>query len=238
MVLTLKLDTKYKFLRYANEWHYIFYGRIFYFKKNSFQGLTSNLEIKYTYVDVLVSNDNEKPSLYSGFLADYDLDRKDISKIERIHLLKAIRYKLDEESNQLVQRNIPGDIFTIIGHRIININCIYVFFDTTEISLKKYNKNKKLLFYAQLFLVFIFGLISTIIIAKIDIPKYPILNSILLKSFWYRIVVIYVINIFFGLLIPLRVDREEKTIKFIGFHYILLNLLLIVTICFALYLYL
>lgn len=238
IVLVLKLDTKFKFLRFSNDWHYIFNGRIFYFKKNSFQGLTSNLEIKYTYIDVLVSNENEKPSLYSGFLADYDLDRNNISKIERLHLLKAIRYKKDETTNTIIQRNIPGDIFTIIGDRIININCIYIFYDKNEISIKKFNQQKKILFYAQLFLVILFSLVSTVIIAKIHIPQYTVLNSILAKSFWYRITVIYVINIFIGLLIPFKVDREESVIKFLGHHYILLNLLLIVLIGFALYLYL
>jgi hypothetical protein len=54
IVVFFSLDTKWKFLRYSNTWHYLFTGRILKIKSST--KFSKKLpKIKYTYLDILVS---------------------------------------------------------------------------------------------------------------------------------------------------------------------------------------
>ena len=70
----LRLDRRYKLLRYRNYWHYLLRGGI-----REFGGVgpllsTGRGEVAYTYVDVVVGGDGGDV-LYNGVLVDYELAR-------------------------------------------------------------------------------------------------------------------------------------------------------------------
>lgn len=104
LILFLGLDTKWKFFRYGNNWHYMLNGKILKFKHHFSSDFNHKFKVKYTYLDILVSEKGEETTLYSGFFADYDLCPYDISKLEKIHLLKATRYK--KINDKVITRNI------------------------------------------------------------------------------------------------------------------------------------
>lgn len=234
-VLFFGLDTKYKFLRFSNCWHYVFNGKIFKFKKDSLSSVDSNLKVKYTFVDVLVSGEAEKPTLYSGLLADYDLCPNNINKIERIHLLKATRYKKSENSTEL--KNIPGNLFTIIGDKILNINCTYVCFEIDEIKNKKFNKLKNIIFLIQLISILVFLFSAIMLLFSIQIIDTHFFHAIINKSVIYKIGIIFFFNVAIGLITPFNIDRIEKKVNFIGLTQYIILLLITGIIAFILNLF-
>ncbi len=146
LIRVLKLDRKSKIFRFKNQWFYILKGEIFDFDKfkRAFTTLNKpNLDTKnvdMVFADVLVDSD-EGTKLYTGFVADYDLDSNDISKLEKIYLLDAHRYKKEKKSDEEgVEKNtvlkipIPGSIFILPVDKLININLLYI---TSEKELNK-----------------------------------------------------------------------------------------------------
>lgn len=79
------LDTKIKFLRFNNNWHYLFTGKILKFKKVDHDH-NLRLKVKYTYLDILVQDKGENSTLYSGLFADYDLSSDNVNKLDKIYL--------------------------------------------------------------------------------------------------------------------------------------------------------
>ncbi|MCO6174442.1 hypothetical protein NHF50_05230 [Flavobacterium sp. NRK F10] len=226
IIILFNWDTRFKFLRFKNNWHYIFSGKIFKFKKYSEHSLENTLKVKYTFVDVLVAEESDKPSLYSGLLADYDLCSENINKIERIHLLKATRYK--KVNNNTAIKNIPGNLFTIIGDKILNINCTYVFYNEDEIQTKKFNSKKYLLITSQIITVIAFFVSLIILLFSFKIFKNDFLNSLIEKGFWYKILLLFTINIFLGLFTPFTINLKDKKVEFIGGKAFVLKIILLI----------
>jgi hypothetical protein len=155
IVIFYKLDTKFKFLRFNNDWHYVFNGKIFQFKKHSLPEINSTVELKYTYINVLTKNVVEENTLYSGFLADYELCSNNTNKIERIHLLRATK-NINNSKGNFTQKNIPGNLFTIQGENILNINCVYICYDAKELEdLKTKYKSKVFKYKSNILLMFL-----------------------------------------------------------------------------------
>lgn len=207
-------DTRWKFFRFGNNWHYLFSGKILKFKKYTSSNIDHNLKVKYTYLDILVSGKGDETTLYSGLFADYDINPQDISKLEKVHLLKAIRYKKDGDKTLI--RNIPGNLFTIMGDNILNINCTYICFDEEE------SRNKFFIFQKNIFIPV--SIISTLFFLTILISFLFSLN--LFNSIWYqrillesvltKAILLFFLNIIMGLFTPFEIKNEEKRIKFIG----------------------
>jgi hypothetical protein len=218
-------DTRWKFFRFGNNWHYLFSGKILKFKKYTSSNVDHNLKVKYTYLDVLVSGKGDETTLYSGLFADYDINRQDISKLEKIHLLKATRYKKD--GNATLIRNIPGNLFTIMGDRILNINCTYICFDEEE------SRNKSFVFQKNIFIPV--SIVSTLFFLTILISFLFSLN--LFNSVWYqkilsesiftKTILLFFLNIVMGLFTPFEIKNEEKKVKFIGAKAYLYKIILI-----------
>jgi len=224
-------DTRWKFFRYSNNWHYLFSGKILKFKKYSASNIDHNLKVKYTYLDILVSEKGDATTLYSGLFADYDINPQDISKLEKVHLLKATRYKKDGDS--VKTKNIPGNIFTIMGDRILNINCTYICFDEDESKNKSFLTQKNIfipltilstLFFLTIFISFLFSL---------NIFNSNWYEAILSKSIFTKIVLLFFLNIVMGLFTPFEIKNEEKKVAFIGlkaysFKIVLILIMLII----------
>lgn len=95
-----KWDKKFKLFRFQNQWYYIFSGEILNMKKFEEAHRVSfnrngkfNHDVSTTYADILVSMDEDRRELYTGYVVDYDLNSEDISKLDKIYLLDTYRYK-------------------------------------------------------------------------------------------------------------------------------------------------
>ena len=135
-------DKKFKLFRFRNQWYYIFSGEVLKMKKFknahrvSYQNnITFNAETNTTFADILVSVNENKRELYTGFVVDYDLKSEDITKLDKIYLIDAYRYKKQSTHTpsgqnpnpaQTIQKKIPGDAFILSADNIININLTYI----------------------------------------------------------------------------------------------------------------
>lgn len=121
VIRKLKLDRRYKLLRFKNHWHYLLQGEALDFPHISGE----EKQIDVTYVDVVVNVGNES-LLYSGVLQDYQLtseggglDYLILSYVRR----RNIKDKdIDENANYY---NVPGDFFVIPYKDVINVNLSY-----------------------------------------------------------------------------------------------------------------
>lgn len=231
IVLLFGWDTRWKFLRYSNNWHYFFSGKILKFKKYVAEDIDHKLKVKYTYLDILVSEKGEDTTLYSGLFADYDLNPFDTSKLEKIYLYKAIRYKKNNENT--LTKNIPGNLFTIMGDRILNINCTYICFDEDESNNKKFKRQKNLLIPIQIVSTLLFLTILISFVFSLNIfSSVWYHEEVLSKSFFFKILIIFTLNIFIGLMTPFEILKKEKKVKLIGAKAIFLKILLfVISLC-------
>ncbi|SCY73760.1 hypothetical protein SAMN02927916_3108 [Flavobacterium anhuiense] len=225
MILFFGVDTKWKFFRYGNNWHYLFSGKILKFKHHFSSDFNHKLKVKYTYLDILVSEKGEETTLYSGFFADYDICANDISKLERVYLLKATRYKKTEEG--VITRNIPGNLFTIMGDRILNINCTYVCFSEDESKYKSFINRRNILISAQILTTISFIAIAICILFSLRLTDNIYFNKILTFSFFEKIIILFLLNIFIGLLTPFKIDSQNHKINFNGFENYLTKIIII-----------
>ncbi|MCL9808931.1 hypothetical protein [Flavobacterium luminosum] len=232
IVLLFSWDTRWKFLRFSNNWHYLFSGKILKFKKYISSEIDHRLKVKYTYLDILVSEKGEETTLYSGLFADYDLNPQDTCKLEKIHLYKAIRYKKNDDGTT-VSKNIPGNLFTIVGDRILNINCTYICFDEEESNNKKFSNQKNLLIPVQIASTLFFLTILISFTFSLNIFNSSWYNQELLsKSFFYKVLIIFTLNFGIGLITPFEIFKKEKKVKFIGMKaYSLKIILIIISLC-------
>lgn len=140
IVRGFRLDRRWKTLRYKNQWYYVFSGEVFEFHK--FKRATQTLskinrkgkDVQLARADVLIKG-AEGGELYTGYVADYDLNSTDISKLDNLYLLDAIRYKTSESSilsanekyHVMEERKlIPGELFVLNMTNVVNINVSYL----------------------------------------------------------------------------------------------------------------
>lgn len=221
IVLLFGCDTKWKFLRYGNNWHYLFSGKILKFKPH----LDNKLKVEFTYLDVLVSEKSDETTLYSGLLADYEICPYDISKLEKIHLLKATRYKkLDDK---VITKNIPGNLFTIMGDKILNINCTYICFDEAESKRKSFLFQKRLLFAFKILTSLFFLVVFVCFAFKLNVFGSMWFLDILNKPLLEKLCLLFLLNITIGLFTPFIIDSEKMQVNFIGWKQYFYKILLI-----------
>lgn len=233
VILFFNWDTKWKFLRFNNNWHYQFSGRILKFKKNLSVGFNHKLKVKYTYLDILVAENGDKATLYSGLYADYDINPLDTTKLEKIHLYKATRYKKTKDTVEI--KNIPGNLFTIMGNNILNINCTYICYDEDETKFKRFIIQKNILFPFLIISTVFFLSILVSFIFSINIINTDWYDLLLNQSFIFKTIFIFTINIVIGLITPFQIKNLEKRVVFIGFkpyfYKIVLSIIMIIILC-------
>jgi hypothetical protein len=215
LVLFLDLDTKWKFFRFSNNWHYIFSGRIIKLRKN--KGTTVvNRKVKYTYLDILVAEKDNDTTLYSGLFANYDLSYKETDKLERIHLYRASRFKKTE--TEILQRPIPGNVFTICADRILNINTTYIYYDDDETLTQKFLSRRLLLVPFQIIIVWAFLFSSISILFSLKVIDSSWYLTLIQKPLLGRMLIAFTFNICAGLLTPFTIDHNSKKVKFNGWN--------------------
>lgn len=156
IVRYFKLDLRYKLLRFDNQWYYIFSGQIRSFKKFNAK-LPNNLSLNGdvngedhypTYVDLMVKGRNGT-EIISGFVIDYDLRPEDVTKLDRLYLSHAYRYRVAKmedyakaiNSGNGVKTAIPGSIFIQRAEDIINMNIFYIPYESKRSANRQKEKN-------------------------------------------------------------------------------------------------
>ena len=232
LIIYFNLDAIFKILRFKNSWHYLFTGRIL--KQSKFKdALRSNQNVEYTYLDVLVDEQSDKPKLYSGLYVDYSLNSEDPCKLEKLHLLKTHRYS--QSGNATVKKEIPGTMFTILGEKILNINCIYVFRTLEEHARKKFLIRKNILVVGQIITVTLFFSLGILLFFKINILNSKSFELALNYPFFKKLGLAFLFNVTLGFLTPFDINKQEQKIVFIGFRALLYKILLFLFLFLFLY---
>lgn len=236
LILLFGFDVKFKIFRFENHWYYLFSGKIFKFKKFKLNKNIKKLTVENIFLDVLVKNENGEALLYSGFLADYDLKVNDATKLERLHLLEASRLDPDFKSDN-TPKKIPGNLFTLFGDDILNINYTYIFYDLNEVKKREFDIKSKILVVFELVLLLMIVAIFISLVLKINFFGIKVLNDVYLKSFWYRFTFFYLMTVVAGLVNPFKKDKANMKINILKWHELFLKLILIIFIisflCFA-----
>lgn len=218
IVRGLALDRKWKTLRYKNQWYYVFSGEVFEFGK--FKRATRTLEkikrngkeVQLARVDVLIKGANGS-ELYTGFVADYDLNPTDISKLDNLYLLDAIRYKtneslilssIDKQIKNVEKKLIPGELFVLNMTNLININVSYLL-APVKAKIKGQVSNKLNILIKSL----TFGLFLPLSVFIFYSPSW--MDWFFLTSFpWYVKLPFFSLYMNFISLINPRYDQEQK----------------------------
>lgn len=112
-----RLDVLFKVIRFDNEWHYYFTGKVLQTPefKNSKKG-----KILSVNVDLILNDGSADNKLISGYLTQYTLSPK-TAQLDFICLTSAKRYSKDRK----VWTDIPGDCFIVPYEKVIDINLLY-----------------------------------------------------------------------------------------------------------------
>lgn len=174
------IDTRFRLLKYKNEWFYLFNGHYHRFKKLKFR-MDPSKKFLFTKADVLVEA-NGKSLLYSGIVVDYELKDDNCSELSKVYLRGAERYSRKED--KITKVKIPGELFVLNCQNLININLTYVYEQGKSILESKWPKAIEVvlsIIYIILIPIFVFESES------IDWRLY----SIVLEYPWYKKIVAY-----------------------------------------------
>lgn len=208
LVLLLGLDLSINILRFNNDWQYIFDGRKLDGNKNVFARRKHSRDIKYVFVDILTNNGGERGQLYRGLLKSYDIDDKDPSKLSSISITKAQRWRKYMDENNVEQSGpteIPGDLFTILGDQILNINCHYLKRSKEERTDR--NATFKLIFILVIAIMSI--ALFVMITFKIGISFLPYGDEIAKHGILFRFIAAYFSTSILSLLTPFDLKESE-----------------------------
>jgi len=137
LVRKFKLDLKYRFFRFNNEWYYLLSGETM--KFGEVDG--NDGDVDGVYLTTVVHHSNED-YLYRGIVADFFFDKS--GNLDRLLLRNVLRRSLsndrnsDEPFNNLPDEryyDIKGDYFLLRYSEISTINLDYIFL-TKEIEDK------------------------------------------------------------------------------------------------------
>ena len=195
----------------------------------SASGKPNRLKVIYSYVDVLIAETDGTTQLYSGFVADYELNHLDISKLEKLHLIKAQRWKLKKDGTRK-RKNIPGNLLTIMGDRIINLNSTYICEREEDRDHRVFKRKRLLLLITQIISACIFLFILFSFIFSFNVFGSEWYSNILKKSWWEKWLILYTINIGIGFITPVKIESDadgNDRIKFIGWFSIIIKSILL-----------
>ncbi len=223
VIRLIGLDLRIKLFRFKNQWYYILRGELLGFKKFK-QAVNvlnrpdlNNKNIDMVFADVLI-NSAGKTKLYTGFVVDYDLDSTDISKLDKIYLFDAHRYKqVKEEDPENSEKEItitkkiaiPGSVFILDVSNLVNINLLYVT-SPRKNDIPKINKWKLLLvIVVAISTLFVLGMVFYIFKEATWI-NFSWYKSYMENAHWYDkllVASIYIQTIL--LLLPKKNEKDE-----------------------------
>ncbi|MEQ8686738.1 MAG: hypothetical protein RIE86_15670 [Imperialibacter sp.] len=186
----LKLDRRFKLLRFQNEWHYILSSEILDFPKVKRNGYYDNngQEVEAVWIDALVDTD-EGSILYTGIVEDYKLSKE--GGLELLYLVNSYRRYLRDDEKSLSNKDLleeeaedgefdatdgyyrlPDHYFILKYESILNLNVFYQFREKLKIDYQQIG-------------IFILGLT---LIGLIYYAFYKITNSFILALIGLAIV--------------------------------------------------
>jgi len=229
-ILITGWDRRSKLFRYKNQWYYIFKGHMFGFKK--FKQAVNvlnrpNLKSKnvdMVFADVLI-NASGKTRLYTGFVVDYDLDSNDPTKLEKIYLFDAHRYKSIEvedekkpgEKKTIVEKKpIPGSVFILPVQDMVNINLLYVISEKKKAELLQLKSKKKLFFISAFLLIVIFLIsMSYYLYSNASWINFNLYEQYHSKTNWFDKTIAFLLYFqILGFFMPKKDKTDENKIKF------------------------
>lgn len=199
IIRVFRLDTTFKLLRFKNQWFYLFHGKHSNFKKLKHLKEHSKKHI-FTKADILVdSSDGIK--LYSGIVVDYEVNASDSYTLSKVMLTNAVRYNSDNILSKK-EITIPGSIFIVNCHRLVNVNLTYIYEEADSLVKSKipsYIDSVLAIIFISILPLFIFNLDS------IDINVYKWLHQLP----WYKNLLVYLLVIeVLSLLNPYRKTKD------------------------------
>ncbi|QEK50676.1 hypothetical protein FYC62_02605 [Pedobacter aquae] len=165
LVKTLRLDIWSPLFRFKNYWYYYIHGgKILY-------NNPENKKLAFTKADVLCEIGGET-KLYSGILSQYTVNKED-NNLENIFLTNAQALKqikdADGNTTAVKARNIPGAVFCIPYHTVLNMNLVYVYRNTESKNFQK--------FFTVVFNILFFLCLTFIVVSLwFDLSKYGIVG--------------------------------------------------------------
>lgn len=210
IVLILGFDLSIRILRFNNDWQYIFDGRKLDMNKRILARRKYSKRIKYVFLDILTNTGSEKPQLYRGLLKNYEISDTDTSKLQSISIIKAQRWVKSEGVTGAIisqPKDIPGNLFTILGENILNVNCHYVEDDNKEVA-NFWDVTK--LIYILLMAVVNISLV-VMILFKVGTQLLPYGEIIEQRGFLFRLVISYLITSALNMLTPFEYIDSKLT---------------------------
>ena len=263
-----RLDRIYKIFRFKNQWYYIFSGEVLHFQKFKIakgiqhNTLPENQKVLVTFADILVANQEGNRELYTGYVVDYDLNQDDVSKLDKVYLLDAYRYKKPSNSNYIGSEthnnitstndlyefskvedqdsfasrkriNIPGDLLIVSGKNILNINLTYVPSKEKEKRRKEKKQSRfRILAYTLTTITLAFVTLH-IFSGFFDFGENSILDIYFNKSsFWGKLFIIIYFNQLIGPIFPVK---DKSRTYYFSWKTTLAKLLVLFALSFILY---
>ncbi len=122
------LDTRFKILRFKNQWFYLFTGIHRRFKKYQ-PHFTEDNRFLFVKADVLIEAGGTT-KLYSGTVVDYELDPNDCRELSKLVLKDAQRYSKETDKQgkeKYAPKTIPGNLLVVDCSKLVNINLTHVY---------------------------------------------------------------------------------------------------------------
>ena len=175
-VRRLKLDRKFKILRFGNIWNYYLRGEIVDFK--DFVTIKESKKVLLTLVDIVISDGFKNNKLFSGILTQYTIDSNS-NNLETITLTDSHIWKEDKDatSNSFgknIKKRVKGHCLILDVNKSIDLNLTYVFESDGD------NRFRNNLFSVLSLLVILFYLFFFIITIISSSPLFVIESSICL----------------------------------------------------------
>jgi hypothetical protein len=231
IVIRLEFDLKFKILRFKNYWYYVFSGEILRIPK--FKLISNKLKtysinnrkaVHLTFLDILVKSESNIDK-YRGFIVDYELKNDKIQELDKIYLMKAEKYVI-EDNNEKKWVKIPGDIFILPYQEVLNLNITY--YSKEEINSKKKEIRESLISLLSLLFLIVF-LFFTFKILFYDFKIFSFKIKVIEKfGLWTKI--LFFLTSWSLITIPYDLENKKKKKQLKSTIYITIILTIISTI--------
>ncbi|WP_147677126.1 hypothetical protein [Algibacter pacificus] len=232
-VRRLKLDRKFKLLRFGNLWNYYLRGEIIDFK--DFSTIKESKKVILTLIDIVISDGFKENKLFSGILSQYTIDSNS-TNLETITLTDAHVWKEDKNSKSQtfgrnIKKRVKGHCLILDVKKSIDLNLTYVFENDNE---SKFRSNLFSFLNLIIILGYLFFFIITIISSSsLFIIESSIINTIILKIYLIFLLTL-IMSIFFNMIQYLESGNEwtdnEKSEKLKGVVIIVIFTLILMII--------
>jgi len=136
LVRNLKLDRKWRFFRFDNEWHYILSGEILEFPSAKINGIKIQAKtFGNKYMNVLTKVDDHFV-VYSGILVESFLSNEGGLDLLCMNGVKKKVIKKDVKEPEVIEHPMSVDVFVIPYNQILNLSITYYLLEKVEVEKK------------------------------------------------------------------------------------------------------